>query len=366
MVFLADLEGGERVFTIGLFGVQHEVLSIEKKSSIATLYSLLAQSANRLDHLQDESHGLTRDGPHATTFVAYWLRAEDYKRWKDTDVVQKFWNELPDNAGVWREVMTVPKSRFMHASSQPVPSGIAHLLELKQSNDEGYWGVYRHRLAAHPDQYTEPSDMFVSPYVTTAKSKPDPKKKVVTIPKAQSDAIKLGRVRLSKVPDNLLFAREGQRQPNISKEERDIWIESIAPHAQSWMEHLNAEREKTGVVSFTTHLGHEKPTTRSPTLAKNFDPSVDLEADTEAIAEANQLVYFLDLAHFEQAGRSHRGHVQLRKNTMETYGPGGKMSEMGKAVLFVEICVLKSGDLDAEYIGCREGTGLMFLEDIDV
>jgi len=262
--------------------------------------------------------------------------------------------------------MTVPKSRFMHASSQPVASGIAHLLELKQSNDEGYWGVYRHRLSANPDQHTDPNDKFVSPYVTAAKSKPDPEKKVIAIPKAQSSTIKPGRVRLSKVPDNLLFAREGQRQPNVSNEERDTWIKSIAPHAQSWMEHLDAEREKTGVVSFTTHLGHENPTTRTSTLATSFDPSMDLEMDTEAIAEANQLVYFLDLAHFEQAGRAHRGHVQLRKNTMEIYGPGGPMSELGKAVLFVELCVLKSGDLDAEYIGCREGTGLMFLEDVDV
>jgi len=314
---LANLEGEEHVFTIGLFGVQHEVLTVEKKSTIAALYSLLTQSADRLDHLQDESHGLPRDGPHSTTFVAYWLRAEDYKNWKETDAVQKFWHELPDDAGVWREVMTVPKSRFMHASSQPVASGIAHLLELKQSNDEGYWGVYRHRLSANPDQHTDPSDKFVSPYVTAAKAKPEADKKVIAIPKAQSSTIKPGRVRLSKVPDNLLFAREGQRQPNVSNEERDTWIESIAPHAQSWMEHLDAEREKTGVVSFTTHLGHENPAMRTSSLATNFDPSMDLEMDTEAIAEANQLVYFLDLAHFEQAGRAHRGHVQLRKNTMQ-------------------------------------------------
>lgn len=40
--------------------------------------------------------------------------------------------------------------------------------------------------------------------------------------------------------------------------------------------------------------------------------------------------------------------------------------KIGKAVLFVEICVLMSDDLDAEYVGCREGTGLMFLEDIDI
>lgn len=316
MVFLTDFEGEERVFTIGLFGIQHEVLTVQKKSTIATLYNLLQQSANRFDHLQDESHGLPRDGPHSTTFVAYWLRSEDYKSWKDTESVKKFWDNLPDDAGVWREVMTVPKSRFMHASSQPVKSAMGHLLELKQSNDEGYWGVYRHRLAANPDQYTDPDDKFVSPYVTTAKAKPDPTKKAIAIPRTQSAAIRSGRVRLSKVPENLLFAREGQRQPNISKDERDTWVESIAPHARSWMDHLNTEREKNGVISFTTHLGHERPTMRTSAHARNFDPSIDLETDTEAIAEANQLVYFLDLAHFEQAGRAHRGHVQLRKNTM--------------------------------------------------
>ncbi|QDS78123.1 hypothetical protein FKW77_004368 [Venturia effusa] len=366
MVFLTDLEGEERIFTIGLFGIQHEVLTVEKKSTIATLYSLLQQSADRLDHLQDESYGRPRDGPRSTTFIAYWLRSEDYQSWMFTESVKSFWLDLSDDAGVWREVMTVPKSRFMHASSQPVKSAMGHLLELKQSNDEGYWGVYRHRLAANSDQYTDPDDEFVSPYVTTAKSKPGPGKKVISLPRTQSSAIRPGRVRLSKVPENLLFAREGQRQPNVLKEERDIWVESIAPHARSWMEHLDNEREKTGVVSFTTHLGHEKPTMRSSAHAENFDPAINLETDTEAIAETNQLVYFLDLAHFEHAGRAHRGHVQLRKNTMQIYGPGGKMSELGKAVLFVEICVLKPGDLDAEYIGCREGTGLMFLEDINI
>jgi hypothetical protein len=40
------------------------------------------------------------------------------------------------------------------------------------------------------------------------------------------------------------------------------------------------------------------------------------------------------------------------------------MSRMGKAVLYVELCVLKSGDLDAEYIGCASNTGLMYLNDL--
>ena len=361
MVFLADLGGNEYLLTYGLFGVQHESLTSEKRRIISSLYSLLARSAGRVDHLQDQSHGLPRDGPKSTTFVAYWLHSEEYEKWKETKLVKEFWESLPDDAGVWREVMTVPKSRFMHASSQDVKSGIATLLELKHSTDEGYWGVYRHRLSTVPDKHTDPSDTFTSPYVTSAKADSNSSKPVIDLPKPFAGETVKGRVRIANVPDNICFVREGQRQPNVSKEELDTWLESIAPHAKSWIEHLDTERNKNGVVAFTTHIGHEKPT--SKTAEDDLDPGADLEADTTAIAEANQLAYFLDLAHFELAGRSYRGHVQLRKNTMELYGPGGKMSS-GKAVLYVELCVLKSGDLDAEYIGCVEGTGLMYLKDL--
>ena len=71
MVFLADLDGDEYLLTYGLFGVQHETLTPEKRNNISNLYSLLAKSAGRVDHLQDQSHGLPRDGPKSTTFVAY-------------------------------------------------------------------------------------------------------------------------------------------------------------------------------------------------------------------------------------------------------------------------------------------------------
>ena len=361
MVFLIDLDGDDYLLTYGLFGVQHDSITPEKRKIVSTLYSLLAKSAGRVDHLQDQSHGLPRDGPKSTTFVAYWLRSEDYEKWKETEPVKEFWERLPDDAGVWREVMTVPKSRFMHASSQNIESGIASLLKLKHSTDEGYWGVYRHRLSDTPDKHTDPSDNFTSPYITSAKLDNTSSKPVINIPQSSHGDIITGRIRVSKVPDNLCFVREGQRQPNLSKEELDSWLESIAPHAKSWIEHLDTERNKNGVVAFTTHIGHEKPTPKSS--EHDLDPGADLEVDTDAVAETNQLAYFLDLAHFELAGRSHRGHVQLRKNVMTLYGPGGKMST-GKAVLYVELCVLKSNDLDAEYIGCVEGTGLMYLNDV--
>lgn len=358
MVYLANLEG-DHVFTYALFGVQHEELTPEKKQTISTLYKLLSKSANRLDHLQDESHGAARQGPKSTTFVAYWLKSTDYEKWKESGAVKEFWAGLPDDAGVWREVMTVPKSRYMFAASQYETSGLATVLGLKDSSDEGYWGVYRHRLSENPDKYTDPNDTFTTPMVTVTKAKADTDKAVVDLSRSSlPDKIRLGRVKLTKIPDNLAYCREGQRAPNLPGDEIESWKEKLAPHAQAWMNHLDTERNKNGVVSFTFHIGHEGPRPKE----NDFDPAADLELDTHAIAESNQLMYFLDLAHFELAGRSFKEHVKLRATTFELYGPGGQHYPGGKLSLFVELCILKSGDLDAEYIGCREGTGLMILE----
>ncbi|TVY71383.1 Phenylacetaldoxime dehydratase [Lachnellula suecica] len=357
MVFLANLDAPELLFTYALFGVQYHTLTPSKAATIASLHKLLASSADRVDILREESHGHGLDQNQndlkTTIFVAYWLRSQDYQKLKDSEPFTKFWSSLPDDAGVWREVMTVPKSRYMYAASQPLKAGLACMLDLRQSNDEGYWGVYRHRLAGNPDLYTDPSDTFTSPYTTSAKSKNTAEKAVIIdIPKSFPKEIVKGKVRLSSPPDNICFVREIQRKSDLDTEELDAWLQQISPHAQSWITHLDQERNKTGVLSMSTHLAH---------TAKQSTSTEELV--TEAMPEANQLVYFLDLAHFEVAGKSHKGHVELRKTVMGLYGPGGKLSG-GKAALFVELCVLKSGDLEAEYVGCVAGTGLMYLRDL--
>ena len=85
--------------------------------------------------------------------------------------MEQFWDNLPADAGVWREVMTVPKSRYMSAANQHETSGLATMLGLKESTDEGYWGVYRHRLSENPDEHTDPKDTFTSPLVTVTRAR---------------------------------------------------------------------------------------------------------------------------------------------------------------------------------------------------
>src|SRR5262249_15322751 len=157
----------------------------------------LSQSADRIDHLQGESHDLPHESPKSTTFVAYWVKSQEYEKWKETEAVPEFWKNLPDDAGVWREGMTVPKSRYMFAANQYEPCGLATMLGLKDSSDEAYWGAYRHRLSANPDEYTDPTDTFTSPLVTTTKVRPGSAKQSVDLSKTVSNTIRKGRVKLT-------------------------------------------------------------------------------------------------------------------------------------------------------------------------
>lgn len=344
MVFLADWENKQHLFVYGVFGVQHRAsLDNSRKALIDELHTLLTASAGQVDMLVDESHDLeAEDKPHATTFVAYWLDAGSYESWAASSSVQQFWRNLTDDAGVWREVMTVPTSRYMFAANQDYRWGLTSLIErLRASNDEGYWGVYRHRIGSKDDTFT-------SPYVTASKAKNGSNNRILDIPEKgprNSNEIRLGRVHVNGVPNNICFVREGQRQPNVAQEELGLWLEKVAPHARSWIEHLDSYREKNGVLSFSTHVSQQSKLNNSDA------------------AETDQLAYFLDLAHFEASGRSFKSHVQLRKTVMEMYGPGGPMEGIGKAELYVELLILKSNEFQAEYIGCLEGTGLMFLQD---
>jgi hypothetical protein len=107
------------------------------------------------------------------------------------------------------------------------------------------------------------------------------------------------------------------------------------------MDHLDKERSKNGILSFRNSVGVESAEIQNGNAAS-----------LTKINEMNQFAYCLDLAHFERMGKS-----------FGEYGPGGAL-QAGAAHLMVELCVLKASDLEAEYVGCVEGTGLMFLKEI--
>lgn len=128
------------------------------------------------------------------------------------------------------------------------------------------------------------------------------------------------------------------------------------------VDYLATERNKNGVVSFTTHLKQNPLDTQNQQF--ELDPVLEARGEEFTNPETNQLMYCLDLADFELAERPFKAYIKLRSTMMELYGPGGKFFMKGKLHRTVEMCILKSSHLEVEYLGCKEGTRLMILEDL--
>lgn len=353
MVYLMEFGDEEPSCVIALFGVQCKDITTEKQKTISVLSKLIEASAGHVDCVLNEQHAETTPNCSTLIFVAYWASPSNYRSWWTESDVQDFWRSLPDDAGVWREVMTVPESRFMHASTHDKKTGLAlaKMAKLQQSSNEGYWGVYRNRLSASK------TDDLTSPYVTSStpgRNEGSADKPTIQIsdPTGEAKPIRHGRVYLPKGIDNMVWVREYQSYCSITEAEQELWVKRLTPHATAWFDWLDRERNRNGFLSF-----------RASVRLEGADVEAGNAASLKRINELNQFAYVLDLAHFERAGKSFEEHRKLRKNMMELYGPGGEL-EGGDAHLMVELCILKAADLEAEYVGCVEGTGLMFLEEI--
>ena len=354
MVYLMKFPGADSSCTTALFGVQYRTLTPEKLETIAKLLKLIKASAGHVDCVWDEQDSGSSVSCSTVIVVAYWLSSAAYRSWWKRDDVQTFWAALPDDAGVWREVVTVPDGRFMHASSRDRKTGLALLAELEHSGNEAYWGVYRNRLA------DSKKDDFSSPYRTAATPKRNGdsvEKPVLSVsnPTGEAKPIRPGRVHVPRGIDNMIFVREYQNYSGMPEVEQEIHANELTPHVTAWMKWLDKERSKSGILSFRTSVGIEGAAEiESATAAPLSSPRTTGEKD--------QFAYFLDLAHFERAGKSFGDHCKLRSNTLKQYGPGGDLEKAGNLHLMVEVNVLKVGDLEAEYVGCVQGTGLMGLE----
>ena len=161
--------------------------------------------------------------------------------------------------------------------------------------------------------------------------------------------IRLGRVKLAKVPENITFVVEGQDHSRSTPEEKDYWFENFNSLATQWMQDLSTATPSEGMLDARLCYDPDSGIFQTGQLeSQNYHRKV-------------QLFYFLDFGHMLKLGMKSRAHVSLRRRFLEAYGPGGEMSEKGQIQLWVETSVLKAGGVDCEYVGCMEGTGLQGL-----
>lgn len=117
--------------------------------------------------------------------------------------------------------------------------------------------------------------------------------------------------------------------------------------------HAFAGNKQPGATNGTSTDGidDEHATLHNVTNGPSIFPDLDY------IRQA-QLLFWLDLSYMERLGRYDKVHVKLRRDFTTSYGHGGDM-EGGDLLLWVDMGILKAEEIDAEYVGCYEGTGFL-------
>lgn len=234
---------------------------------------------------------------------------------------------------MYRETLTIPRSRTQFATNKEEPVvGMGSLScgkYVSVLDKSGYWGCYRDRI---PEMRTHSLDSLESPSDIPVEGRTRP-----------------GRVRISRIPENITFVVEGQDHSRSTPEERKYWFENFNDLATQWMQDLSTTTPTEGMIDARLCYDPESGIFQNGQLeSQNYNRKV-------------QLFYILDFGHMLKLGMKNRAHVTLRRRFLAAYGPGGVMSEGRGIQLWVETSVLTAGGVDCEYVGCMEGTGLQVL-----
>ncbi|KAL2826182.1 heme-containing dehydratase protein [Aspergillus pseudoustus] len=315
-----------------LFGFQnhhHDALS-----GLKALAPELKQAASHFEILVCEQ------GIRTVIVLAIFESPTAYRRWWSSCPARHWWLNIPTTAGVWREVYTIPASRFQSGCNQPKQIGIGNVYMPEPSKRAGFWGAYRARV---PDSA---NDTFqLSPVFQSSRG----------INRQKSTKLNPRRVRLSSNPENICFLREGQDYKIATPHERsssDYW--NMRQAADSWLASIEERWDRLGGLSFLR-------CSRVPdTILVSLD-TLDSLIEIPTTEDCVQIALFQSLGHVERLARSSHDHLHLHSSLTELYCPMGKFKD-GQSGFWVEMGILPRGGVEAEYVGCVEGTGLMNYE----
>lgn len=373
-------------FTVSLFGCQYHAAapSPDKLRLIDAFGRLLRGSAAlAVEELEQSGGG---DAP-TRVWMSHWASPQAFRAWWESPEVSAFWAALPHDGapGFWRETVSLPATRAMYQGvAADQRDGFAHCAEriVPLTERIGYWGAYRSRLTKEEDEGTEgagPGDptmdgrQFASPLPAAPRPRP--------LGGQGGQVVRPGRVRMTTLPDNLCFVVEGQDYGAMGERERAHWDEHFDGLAKQWVTAVVTGGAERGLLS--AWACHGLPSAAAGATKQQQQPGAAGSAGAadgagdgdggdvagngifpglEASTRQAQLLFWLDLSHMERMGKHDAGHVRLVRKFREGYGPGGAM-EGGDLSLWVDLAVLKADEVDAEYVGCLDGTGFTAYDD---
>lgn len=307
----------------GIFGVQAR----SRGAGVATaaeLESLFATTDGpaRVEHLRY----VDEQGAQCEVYLAYWTDRQRYARWHNGTTFRRWWQALPVRGpvGCWREIIDAGSDYYQYGAGVPEAGGMSALGELVPCDKFGYWGGYRDRVPASAHDDFAPA---------------------LTEMPARVARDTLGRRLRVETPDNLCFIREGQAWDKAEDEERRVWQDRMASVVERWVSTLRDKPRDTGCF--------------------NLRFCQELDYESKAVMEKqSQVAFLLSLAHIERAARTAHTHLSVKKTFTDMYTEPRFTPRMH---IWVEMLIIKRGELDNEYLNCHPMTGLLpYFEPLEV
>lgn len=269
-----------------------------------------------------------RQGFYTEIVMGYWLNKAPYYEFARQEEFSAWWGNLPSDAdsdvGFFKEVLLTQKDYFHYAAGTEDRVASAAVLELQGSDKFGYWGAYRDRLPASiEDKFLPAYEVMPEPLMQETKGK-----------------------RLSvNLPENICFIREGQGFGNCDEREKQIWDKQMASRIDTWIDYLGKAPEKTGCISIRDCI------------------ESDIQTNLPNLRQS-QNAFLLSLSHIERAARTVCQHLDVRSAFIDMFSDPNFTPAMH---VWVEVHILKQGDMEVEYVNCHPETGfLRFFEAVTV
>jgi aldoxime dehydratase len=300
------------------FGTQLESSGNEQRPSLMQEFFLSAEAP---DNIESASF-VDRSGRRNLISSAYWTNPARYQQWRKNSGFENWWNDrarLEDGQGYYREVLTVPPSRFETIFSYRCQVGVAKTggcPVVGPIREHNYWGSMRDRIEASAN------DDLLSAYGER-------------LSRRGSTATTGRRLRVD-VPENLAVIRSGQDWSDCRTAELAQYNESVRPALLEGMTFLRDHPDETGCcdLRFAEETGND-----GLPLKKTFG-----------------LGYFLTLGHLEKWAATHPTHLAIfSKFLMMVREHGADL----KLKLWHEVSVLPPTGQIFEYVNCHPGTGLL-------
>jgi aldoxime dehydratase len=260
-----------------------------------------------------------RKGHENLLSIAYWEGPTSYEKWLTVSGFAAWWSDprrLREEAGYFREVLTIPTDRIETLFSSPDPVGAATGHRIAGPVlEHNYWGSMRDRIPIATTNH------LVSRYGEH-------------LPRLGASETANRFLRVS-APENLAIIRSGQDWSDCEPGELEIYNQSVRPALVKAMESLRDNPDKSGCCDMR-FVREREP----------FEP----------VARSFGYGLFLSLGHMERWAAFDPEHLAIFKAFIRLV----RATDYNFGLrLWHEVSVIPGAGQVFEYINCHPQTGLL-------